>query len=154
MTIPFYKGWSEIQKSETTSSEFCAISGEWGKLGIPNLARTSLINWCWMLQNARVTAFTISVLLMKNPKGVKLPSPPPPSFHHTRTHIHAHRLGLKCILNVFKTSGPKLSQSSLKWWNFKLEINISRSFPRINFRPNFLFEIYIYKRFTKWAFLN
>ena len=48
----------EICKSEAPPSEFCSTSGDWGKIGIPNLARTSRINFYWILQNARVTATT------------------------------------------------------------------------------------------------
>ena len=65
----FIRDWPEIRKSEIPPSEFCPISGDWGKLGIPNLARMSLIKYYWMLQNARVTAFTISELLRKNQEG-------------------------------------------------------------------------------------
>ena len=54
-------------------SEFYPISGDWGKLGIPNLARVSLIKCYWMLQNARLTAFTVSELLRENQQGVKFP---------------------------------------------------------------------------------
>ena len=59
----FISDWSEIWKSEIPSSEFCSISGDWGKERIPNLARTSLKKCYWILHNARVTAFTVSELL-------------------------------------------------------------------------------------------
>ena len=38
---------------------------------IPTLARISLIKCYRMLQNARVTAFTVSELLMENQQGVR-----------------------------------------------------------------------------------
>ena len=47
ITFFCYKGWPEIQKSEIHPSEFCPISGEWDELGIPYLARVSV-----MLMNA------------------------------------------------------------------------------------------------------
>ena len=81
MTISFIRDWPEIRKSEIPPSEFCPISGDWGKPGIPNLARMSLTKCYWMLQNARVTAFTVSELLRES-QEVKLPLP-------------THRLGLK-----------------------------------------------------------
>ena len=62
----FIRDWPEIRKSEIPSSEFCPISGDWGKLWIPNLARMSLIECYWMLQNSRVTAFTVLELLREN----------------------------------------------------------------------------------------
>ena len=65
----FIRDWSEIRKSEILLSEFCPISGDWGELGIPYLARMSLINCYWMLQNARVTAFIVSELLKENQQG-------------------------------------------------------------------------------------
>ena len=36
----FTRDWPKIWKSEITMSEFCPISGVWGKLGIPNLTGT------------------------------------------------------------------------------------------------------------------
>ena len=51
--------------------EFCSISGDWGKLWIPNLARMSPIKYYWMQQNSRVTALTVFELL----RAVKLPPP-------------------------------------------------------------------------------
>ena len=59
----FIRDWPEIRKSEIPPSKFWPISGDWGKLGIPNLARISLIKCYWMVQNARVTAFTVFELL-------------------------------------------------------------------------------------------
>ena len=61
--FPFIRDWPEIRKSEICPSEFCPISRNWSELGIPNLARASLIKCYEMLQNARVTAFTVSELL-------------------------------------------------------------------------------------------
>ena len=62
----FIRDWPEIWKSEIPPSELCPISGDWGKLGIPNIAQISLMNCYWVLQNARVTAFTVSELLREN----------------------------------------------------------------------------------------
>ena len=78
----FIRDWPEIQKLKILPSDFCPISGDWNKLGIPNLARMSLIKFYWMLQNAMVTAFTVSESLRENQwmggrGGVKLPLPPP-----------------------------------------------------------------------------
>ena len=55
----FIRDWQEIRKSEIPPSEFFPISADWNELGIPKLARMSLIKCYWMLQNARVTAFTV-----------------------------------------------------------------------------------------------
>ena len=63
--FPFIRDWPEIRKLEIPPSQLCPISGDWGKLGIPNLARTSLIKCYWILQNSRITAFTISELPRK-----------------------------------------------------------------------------------------
>ena len=71
MTILFYKGLTG-----NTLYGFCPISGDWGELWIPNLAQMSLIECYWMLQNSRVTAFTVFELLRENQLGsgsVKLP---------------------------------------------------------------------------------
>ena len=78
----FIRDWPEIRKSEIPPSEFCPISGDWGKLWVPNLARMSLIECYWMLQNSSVTAFTVFELLRKNQfeggAKVKLPPHSPP----------------------------------------------------------------------------
>ena len=62
----FTRDWPEIWKWEIHPSEFCPISEDWGKLWIPNLARMSLIECYWMLQNAMVTALTVFELLREN----------------------------------------------------------------------------------------
>ena len=56
-----------MQNSEIPLSEVWSISGNWGKHGIPNLAQASLIKCCRMLQNGRVTAFTVSELSPSHP---------------------------------------------------------------------------------------
>ena len=73
----FIRDWPEIRKSEILPSEFCLISGDWGNQGIPNLARTSLITFYWMLRNATITAVTVSELLRENQQEGKFTSPPP-----------------------------------------------------------------------------
>ena len=67
--------WPGIRKLEITPSEFCPIPGDWSELGIPNLARSSLIKYYWMLPNARVKVkFYFYWVIKGNPiGGVKLP---------------------------------------------------------------------------------
>ena len=51
-------------------SESLPISGDWDKLGIPNLAGLSLTKCYRMLQNVMVTAFTVAeVLREKTQRG-------------------------------------------------------------------------------------
>ena len=79
MQLPFISDWPEIRKSEIPPSEFCLISTDWSELRIPNLARTSLRKSYWMLQNARVTDFTVSELLREYQQerwGRNYPHPP------------------------------------------------------------------------------
>ena len=61
----FIRDWPEIRKLEISPSKFCLISGDWSKLGIPNLAQMSLMKCYQMLQNAKVTAFTIGFRVFK-----------------------------------------------------------------------------------------
>ena len=70
----FIRDWPKIRKSEIPSFQFSPIFGDRGKLGIPNLAWIPLIKYYWMLQNARITAFTVSDLLRENQQRVKLPT--------------------------------------------------------------------------------
>ena len=65
----FIRESPEIRKLEIHLSEFCPVSGDWGKLWISNLARISLIECYWMLQNYRVTVFTVFGLLRENQLG-------------------------------------------------------------------------------------
>ena len=72
----FIRDWPEIRKSEIPPSEFCPISRDLSEFEIPNLVRTYVIKCYWMLQNARVTAFTVSESLAQNQR-VKIPPPRP-----------------------------------------------------------------------------
>ena len=91
----FIRYWPEIRKSEIPLSEFCPISGDWGRLGIPNLARMSLMKYYYMLQNGRVTAFTVSELLRENQQGGKTIGPP------TRLGLrHVIHFPSFCIVNL------------------------------------------------------
>ena len=78
MTIFVYQGMTRNAEIKKTLFEFCPKSGDWGKLGIPNLARMCLIKCYWMLQNVRVTAFTVSELLRENQQREENLSPPLP----------------------------------------------------------------------------
>ena len=78
----FIRDWAETRKFKIPSSEFCPTSGDWAKLGLPNLARKCLIKCYCKLQNARITAFTVSELLRKNQQGGggdKITTPLPPT---------------------------------------------------------------------------
>ena len=67
--ISFIGDWPEIWKLEIPASESFPITGDWGKLWIPILARMSLIECYWMMQNSRVAAFNFFGLLRENPLG-------------------------------------------------------------------------------------
>ena len=74
----FIRDWPEIRKSEIHSSELCPISGDWGELWIPYLARMSRIGCYWMLQSSSFTSFTVFELFRENQLGGKIT---PPSTH-------------------------------------------------------------------------
>ena len=63
MTISFYK---ELTRNPENGNTPVQISGDWNEQGLPNLARAFLIKCYGMLQNARITAFTVSELLRGN----------------------------------------------------------------------------------------
>ena len=60
MTIYFYKRLTRNTENRNSLSEFYPISGDKGELGIPNLARMSLVKCYEFLQNVRATAFAVS----------------------------------------------------------------------------------------------
>ena len=75
----FIRDWPEIRKLEIPLSEFCPTPGDWSELWIPNLAQKSLIQYYWVLQNAKFKAFTVFDLLRENQlgRGAGKLSPPP-----------------------------------------------------------------------------
>ena len=54
---------------------------------MPNLAPTFLIKCYWMLQNGRVTTFTVSELFRENQQGGKIPLPSYDPDFEFRTHF-------------------------------------------------------------------
>ena len=94
----FIKDLPEIRKLEIPPPEFYPISGDWNKLGIPNLARRFLLKCYWMLQNVRVTAFIVSESLKENQQRVKLPP----------TQIRVNP-STSCMLKVFCNTWPYLA---------------------------------------------
>ena len=113
--FPFIRDWPGIRKSGIPPSELCQISGDLDKLGIPNLVRTSLTKRYWMLQNAKVTAFTNSELLTENQQweggGSKI-TPTPPT--HIRVKIR------KSVIFFNKTV-------EINIWKIKNIVKLSRS---------------------------
>ena len=88
----------KIRNTPPPPSESLPISGDWDKLGIPNLAGLSLMKSYRMLQNVMVTTFTVAEVLRENPGGGggggggrggnEIIPPPPPPPPHTHTHTH------------------------------------------------------------------
>ena len=114
----FIRDWPEIRKSEIPTSEFFPISGDWSKLWILILARMSLIECYWMLQNSRVTAFTIFELLRGNHlRGVKLLLPA------TQIRVKTHFSG------IIRFS----SRSRLNWNTSKEKVTVHFSISTIDF---------------------
>ena len=149
VTIFFYKGLTRNLENGNTPFEFCPISGDWGELGVPNLARTSPIKCYWILQSARVTPFTVSELLRKNQQGVKLlPSPPrlgligivSKDFYSWRHGHVAIRYQTKMYTVIFKSGHleqyPKIKskvRQSVRWLEHIPCLLISNAFRVITF---------------------
>ena len=76
MTIFFYKGLT--RNPEIGNTPVWALPNIWRLGRVMDLARMSLIEYYWKLQNSRVTAFTLFELLRENQLGGgELPPPPP-----------------------------------------------------------------------------
>ena len=128
------RDWPEIWKSEIPLSEFCPISGDWGKLGILDLVRKSLIKYIWIVENARVTAFTVSVLLRETQHGGggKINSTTQISVKRPLISMHRHsctqyRYIVFALINTFSFHGwakEKIKENELhmegekcwRWW--------------------------------------
>ena len=79
MTILFYKG---LTRSPSFSQYL-----ETGRVRGTKFD-TNFSNECyWILQNARVTAFTVSELIRGKPQGVAKITAPPPSHTHTQIRV-------------------------------------------------------------------
>ena len=90
----FIRSWPEIWKMEIPPSEFCPISEDWGKLGIPNLA--------WMfLECCKMSGLQPLLLPFYFYRGVKLLPPPP-------------RLGLINYILIYMTRGYD-TNGNKKW---------------------------------------
>ena len=65
----FIRDWPEIRNLEMPPSVHYSISGDWNRLGIPNLAKMFLMKGYWMQKNARVTSFAVSELSREHQKA-------------------------------------------------------------------------------------
>ena len=108
----FIRDWLEFRKSWIPPSEFWPISRDWGQLGIPNMAWMSLIKCYWMLQNAKVTAFTASELSREKQQKCKItPTPTPTTHTDTHTYIRVNSSGTSCRKKI----GEKRKQSRVSY---------------------------------------
>ena len=152
MTIFDY--WPEIRKSEIPLSEICTISGDWDKLGIPNLAQMFLIKRLLNVQNATVTAFTVSELSRENNKGVKFTPPilglrckwlrPPRKFNLCRyIHVNCNWLNIqeKDSFNLI------IIVSTLWFWYLPSTRHVKKYIFFNHFLPMFYFR---WSQLTEW----
>ena len=77
ITTFVYKGLTGNSEIGNTPACVLPISGDWDESGILSFARMSLIRCYWMLQNARVLAFTVFELLRENQQRSKITPQPP-----------------------------------------------------------------------------
>ena len=84
----FIKDWPVIRESEIPPSELCPISGDWGKLGMPNLAQISNKK---LLNAAKCQSYTVSELLRENQH-------PPPRLWLRSTYQGVSAVGERCQL--------------------------------------------------------
>ena len=115
-----------MRKSEIPTSEFFSIAGDWGQLWIPNLARMSLIECYWMLQNSTVAAFTVFELIRENQLGGKITPPPPPPQPPRlglRGSYTAYVLESRQVGRTFKLVNPKHEdRASVRYESLSLDL--------------------------------
>ena len=106
LQFSFIRDWPETWKSNIPSPEFQPISGDWDELVILNLVRMFLIKFYWMLQNPRVTAFTVFWVIKEKliRIGDSNPLPPRLSTCFIKT-FPAPKFQIKCcafiVLSLF-----------------------------------------------------
>ena len=72
--IFFYKRLNRNPEIRNTPVWVLPIIWKPGELGVPNLARMFLIKCSYMMQNAKVTAFTVIAILRENLQGYQPPT--------------------------------------------------------------------------------
>ena len=108
ITTFVYKGLTGNSEIGNTPAYVLPISGDWDESGILSLARMSLIKCYWMLQNARVLAFTVFDLLRENQQLSKI-TPPTTQIRVNNTFVRLRNF-------------PNLNMALKIWWcnNFTL----------------------------------
>ena len=106
--FPFSRIWPEIRKSEITPSQFCPISGDWSKFGIPNLGLTSLMKWWNVTECCKMPGLQLLQFLSYYGKtsrgeegGINLPSPPPTQIRVKEIVWALHDAFLICFSNFW-----------------------------------------------------
>ena len=71
-SIFFHKGLTRNPEIGNSPVWVLRNAEDWGVLGIPNLEQIFLMKYYWMLENAKITAFTFCELLRENQEGSKI----------------------------------------------------------------------------------
>ena len=110
----FISNWQEIRKLEVSPHEFWLISGDWGKLKIPNLAWMFLMKCYWMLQNTRAITFIVSELLKEIQQGVGGGLDPPTQITKVANYEEARVKLTNAQLNKLKSVGKKKTGTTIR----------------------------------------
>ena len=112
----FISNWQEIRKLEVSPHEFWLISGDWGKLKIPNLAWMFLMKCYWMLQNTRAITFIVSELLKENQQGRGWGGglDPPTQITKVANYEEARVKLTNAQLNKLKSVGKKKTGTTIR----------------------------------------
>ena len=126
-----------MRKSEIPPSNFCQISGDWAELGISNVAEMLVMKCYWMLQNASITAFTVSELSTLNQQGgeVKL--------------LHLNQIRVKILyLNEFLKPSYKTFFFKIADIYFSNGVNIICCWDSLVLKESISSKFSIWKKFT------
>ena len=121
----FTRDWLDIQKLETHPSEFCPISGSWGKLEIPNLAWMSLTKM--LLNAAKCQGYSFYHFWVITGKPIKKGCKITPCLAQIRLKLFADDTSLFSVVDDIDEFASKLNNDLIRIqeWSFQTKMSFN-----------------------------